>query len=97
MLRYRLQRSRNLWLVESVAGAVAAPCGHDGVAMAPRHRRGARTRKNGKNNAKTLQNGPKTFENGPKTIENGPETIQNGRRYAARAPTIVCPQPVRKG
>ena len=40
-----------------------------------------------------MQNGPKTIENGPKIVENGLETIQNGRRYAARAPTIMCPQP----
>ena len=41
-----------------------------------------------------MQNDSKTIENGPKTIENRQTTIQNGRRYnAARAPTIVRPQP----
>ena len=89
-----ISASGNRGWKETGAGAVAAPCGHDGVAMAPRHRRGATTRKNGeKNGVKTVQNGPKTIENGPKTSENDPETLQNGRRYAARAPTIVCPQP----
>ena len=44
----RVPGVRKLGLAETGAGAVAALCGHDDVAMAARHRRGATTRKNAK-------------------------------------------------